>query len=115
LVVFSTNLNPTDLADEAFLRRIPNKVYVDNIDDETFDLIFKREAVKREIDWNEDLLETVRKLCKRHGPAQLRACYPGDICSILHWISEYEGRPIETTEAELERGVMLYFARDQGG
>lgn len=114
LVVFSTNLNPTDLADEAFLRRIPNKVYVDNVDDQTFDLIFKREAVKREIDWNEEISETVRRLCKRHGAAQLRACYPGDICSILHWISEYEGRPIETTEAELERGVTLYFARDQG-
>ena len=114
LVVFSTNLNPADLADEAFLRRIPNKVYVDNIDDQTFDVIFEQEARMREISWSAETAETVRRLCKRHGAAQLRACYPGDICSILHWISEYEGRPIETTEAEIERGVMLYFARGQG-
>jgi predicted ATPase with chaperone activity len=114
LVVFSTNLSPGDLADEAFLRRIPNKVYVDNIDDQTFDVIFEREAAKQEIAWNADIAETVRRLCKLHGSEHLRACYPGDICSILHWISEYEGRPIETTEAELDRAVMLYFTRSQG-
>jgi predicted ATPase with chaperone activity len=111
LVVFSTNLNPADLADEAFLRRIPNKVYVDNIDDRTFDVIFGREATKQEIAWDAEVAETVRRLCRMHGGEHLRACYPGDICSILHWISEYEGRPIEATEAELERGVRLYFAR----
>ena len=32
MVVFSTNLEPSDLADEAFLRRIHNKIYVEAVD-----------------------------------------------------------------------------------
>ena len=42
MVVFSTNLDPSDLADEAFLRRIHNKIYVDAVDANSFDQIFQR-------------------------------------------------------------------------
>ncbi len=112
LIVFSTNLNPADLVDEAFLRRIPNKVYVDNLDDKTFDLILEREATRQGIACDAEIAEMLRRLCKLHG-SDLRACYPADICNILHSISEYEGRPVEITEAELERAITLYFARSQ--
>jgi predicted ATPase with chaperone activity len=115
LVVFSTNLSPDELADEAFLRRIPNKVYVGDVDDQTFDLIFEREAAKQAIPWQSDTAEQLRQLCKLHGRDHLRACYPADICRILHWISEYEERPVEVGETELERAAMLYFARSSQG
>src|SRR6185369_3412652 len=42
MVVFSTNLDPYDLADEAFLRRIQTKVLVESVSDEVFDQIFQR-------------------------------------------------------------------------
>ena len=42
MVVFSTNMNPHELADEAFLRRIQTKVLVDNVSPEIFDEIFQR-------------------------------------------------------------------------
>src|SRR5579862_9632284 len=42
MVVFSTNLDPSDLADEAFLRRIHNKIFVDAVDQSAFDQIFAR-------------------------------------------------------------------------
>ena len=42
MVVFSTNLEPSDLADEAFLRRIQNKIYVEAVSIEVFDMIFHR-------------------------------------------------------------------------
>ncbi len=45
MVVFSTNLEPSDLADEAFLRRIHNKIFVDAVDDKAFDQIFHRVVV----------------------------------------------------------------------
>jgi hypothetical protein len=112
LVVFSTNLNPSDLADEAFLRRIPNKVYVGDVDDHSFDLIFERETRQQEIPCDLDSAECLRALCKRHGSDLLRACYPADICRILHWISEYEGRSVTATKAEFERAVALYFAQN---
>ena len=46
MVVFSTNLNPNSLADEAFLRRIQTKVEVEDVDDELFDRITQRVAGK---------------------------------------------------------------------
>ncbi len=111
LLVFSTNLNPDDLADEAFLRRIPNKVYVGDVDDQTFDFIFEREATKQEIPWQSDSAAQLRHICKLHSDDNLRACYPGDVCRILHWISKYEERPVEVGKFELERAAALYFAR----
>ena len=49
MVVFSTNLNPSDLADEAFLRRIHNKIMVEAVDSETFDQIFQRVVSSKRI------------------------------------------------------------------
>ena len=112
MVIFCTNLNPTDLTDEAFLRRIPNKVYIGNIDDQTFDLILERESAKQGIACNADTALSLRTLCRLHGGGYLRACYPADICRILHSISAYEERAVEATKTELERAVMLYFARE---
>jgi hypothetical protein len=111
LVVFSTNLEPVDLVDEAFLRRIPNKVYVGDVEDQIFDLIFERETAQQNIAGDPGSAEELRRLCKLHAGGGLRACYPGDICRILLWISEYEERPVNMTKTELERAVELYFAR----
>ncbi|MEP6963713.1 MAG: AAA family ATPase, partial [Acidobacteriota bacterium] len=47
MVVFSTNLEPADLADEAFLRRIHNKIYVEAVDANSFDQIFSRVVQSR--------------------------------------------------------------------
>jgi hypothetical protein len=110
LLVFSTNLRPDDLADEAFLRRIPNKVYVGNVDDQTFDVIFEREAAKQQVPAQPDSAEQLRRLCKLRSGGHLSACFPGDICRVLHWISKYEERSIQAGRAELERAVALYFA-----
>jgi len=111
MVVFSTNLEPSDLADEAFLRRIHNKIYVEAVDASAFDQIFTRVVASRNIQAEADSAEYLRKLCLRDGRAELRACYPADICNILLAIGRYEGRPPQMTKPELERAAALYFAR----
>jgi len=111
MVVFSTNLEPSDLADEAFLRRIHNKIYVEAVDASAFDQIFTRVVASRNIQAEADSAEYLRKLCLRDGRAELRACYPADICNILLAIGRYEGRPPQMTKPELERATALYFAR----
>jgi hypothetical protein len=110
-VVFSTNLEPSDLADEAFLRRIRNKIYVEAVDALCFDQIFARVVQGRNIETEHDSAEYLRKLCLREGRTELRACYPVDICNILLSIGRYEGRPPLMTKAELERATSLYFAK----
>jgi len=42
---------------------------------------------------------------------RLRACYPADICSLVHAIGEYEGRELGIDHASIDRAVALYFAK----
>jgi hypothetical protein len=112
MVVFSTNLEPSDLADEAFLRRIHNKICVEAVDPGSFDQILTRVVQSRNIQAEADSAEYLRKLCLREGRTELRACYPADICNILTSIGRYEGRPPLMTKPELERATALYFAKN---
>jgi Mg-chelatase subunit ChlI len=111
MVVFSTNLEPSDLADEAFLRRIQNKILVEAVDPDSFDQIFERVVKARHIAAEPDSAEYLRKLCLRQGRTELRACYPSDICTILTSIGRYEGRGPVMSKSELERATALYFAK----
>jgi energy-coupling factor transporter ATP-binding protein EcfA2 len=111
LVVFATNLDPRELADEAFLRRLHNKVYVEAVEPHLFDEIFRRVATARNIPFEADSADYLRKLCFREGSMELRACYPADICDILVSIANYEGRAARMSKADLERAVALYFAQ----
>ncbi len=111
MVVFSTNLEPSDLADEAFLRRIQNKIYVEPVNPSVFDQIFEHVVVARRFPAESDSAKFLRSLCLREGRTELRACYPSDICNILESISRYEGRAISMSKPDLERATSLYFAK----
>jgi hypothetical protein len=111
MVVFSTNLDPADLADEAFLRRIHNKIFIEACDAVVFDQIFNRVVASKNIPSEPDSAEFLRKICLREGRVELRACYPNDICNILQSISRYENRPIQMSKPDMERAAALYFAR----
>ena len=69
MVVFSTNLDPQDLADEAFLRRIQNKIFVDVVAPETFDEIFRRVVAERNLPCEPGVGDYFRELVY---PAQQR-------------------------------------------
>ncbi|SPF51821.1 AAA ATPase [Candidatus Sulfopaludibacter sp. SbA4] len=111
MVVFSTNLDPNDLADEAFLRRIQSKVLVEAVTPDLFDQIFARVMQTHHVPFETTAAECLRDCCLKAGVQCLRACYPMDIYKLVKAISEYEGRPIRMTRANIERAVTLYFAR----
>jgi len=111
MVVFSTNLNPHDLADEAFLRRIQTKVLVENVSNDGFDEIFRRIVEKNQTPCEPGCAEYLRERCKKAGAEYLRACYPNDIFRLVKAISEYEGRAVRLTHANIDRAVRLYFAK----
>jgi len=112
MVVFSTNMNPRDLADEAFLRRIQTKVLVDNVSATVFDQIFHRVAQAHQVPCEPGCAEYLRRRCAETGHHFLRACYPIDIYRLVKAISEYEGRAVRMTRGNIDRAVGLYFARD---
>lgn len=112
MVVFSTNLDPSSLADEAFLRRIQNKILIEPVDEAAFREIFARVVAKRGIPAEPDAADRLRELCLSGGRSELRACYPGDICNLLVSISRYERREPVASREDLARAAQLYFARD---
>jgi Cdc6-like AAA superfamily ATPase len=112
MVVFATNLDPSELADEAFLRRIHNKIYVEPVTKQCFHEILARVLDERRMSCDAQTAAYVAELCMRHGDA-LKACYPADLCDILLWRSRYEGRPPEVTRNELDHAAGLYFTRAQ--
>jgi hypothetical protein len=114
MVVFATNLDPSELADEAFLRRIHNKIYVEPVSEKCFREILRRAFSQRQLTRDDEMSAYVAALCLRHGDA-LKACYPGDLGDILIWRSAYEGRQPEVTPAELDRAAEMYFTRSQPG
>lgn len=111
MVVFSTNLDPSDLADEAFLRRIQNKIEIEPVQPEVFDMIFQRLMTVKNVPAEYDSAEYLRKLCLSNGRTQLRACYPLDILNIIQSISQYENRTLNVCKPDIERAVELYFAK----
>lgn len=110
MVVFSTNLDPQDLADEAFLRRIQNKIFVDVVAPDTFDEIFRRVVSERNMVCENGAGDYFREMCIRRNN-ELRACYPADFCNIMQSVGEYESRQLKITPAELERAAEMYFTK----
>jgi hypothetical protein len=108
MVVFSTNLEPSELADEAFLRRIPNKILIPGVDAETFDEIFKLTAAATGLACEPGIAAYCREVCLRHGP-DLRPCYPRDLCNAMRAIALYEGRTPAATRQEIDRAATGYF------
>ena len=107
-IVFSTNLAPQELADEAFLRRIPNKILLEAVDAEPFDNIFRLSAAAMGMEYEAGSEAWLRELVLRHSP-DLRPCFPRDICNAIRAILAYEGRRPAITLPDLERAVTGYF------
>jgi hypothetical protein len=113
MVVFSTNLNPHALADEAFLRRIQTKVEVENVSNDVFDEIFRRVLQSHGAPSQPDAAEYLRERCRAAAGEVLHACYPIDIFRLVQSISEYEGRSVRITRETIDRAVSLYFAKSK--
>ena len=114
MIVFATNLEPSELADEAFLRRIPNKILVDAIAPEVFDEIFRRVLAAHKKTCEEGASEHLRKLCLKRG-GDLRPCYPRDMCRIIQAVKTYEEQPLGVSRTDLERAVELFFGTMKAG
>ncbi len=114
MIVFATNLEPSELADEAFLRRIPNKILVDAVAPEVFDEIFRRVMLSFKMPGDEGIYEHLRKLCISRG-GDLRPSYPRDMCRIIQAIKTYEEQPLRVGKADLERAIELYFGTMEAG
>src|SRR5262249_39487848 len=102
LIIFSTNLDPKDLVDEAFLRRIPYKINVPDPDEAEFHKLF--ELCGPAIGWAYDPAPVEYLLATHYRPHQrpLRRCHPRDLLLQVHNYCAYNGLPMDVKPAYLD-------------
>ncbi len=110
MVIFSTNMDPNDLGDEAFFRRIKNKVYVGPVTDDQFGKIVNLAGRIEKVGVTEETLPTMKRICRERDPIGLRANYPWDLAKMAKSICEYEERETILDNETLEAAARLYWA-----
>lgn len=111
LLVLSTNLDPTDLADEAFLRRIRYKVSVNSPSPEQYTEIFKRVCAARGIPFMQSGVDFLyREFYERLGIAP-RSCQPRDLLDHVGDIARFLDVPPAMTDDLLNRACLSYFVK----
>jgi predicted ATPase with chaperone activity len=110
LIIFSTNLDPESLVDEAFLRRIRHKLGIDNPTEEQFYRIFINECRAHEIKFDKDAFMYLLREHYYHSGRQLKACHPRDLLDQLSDFATYRDEPQEMTTDLIDRAARSYFA-----
>jgi predicted ATPase with chaperone activity len=109
LVVFSTNLPPKDLVDEAFLRRLRHKIEVADPSYEAYREIFKRTADGKGIPYSDRGLAYMLQEWYIKRNRKLRASHPRDICDQILDISRYLNVEPTMSKELLDRAAEAYF------
>lgn len=109
--VFSTNLDPKKLVDDAFLRRLAYKMKVDFPSLEGYCQIFANEADKSSIKWSDEILDYLIQTHYFKAQRPLRACDPKDLLARVTDICRFKRlkAPYELSKELLDRAVKSYF------
>jgi hypothetical protein len=111
LIIFSTNLDPADLVDEAFLRRIPYRIEVDDPDDEEFHRLFQISAEKLGCHYDPDAVEHLINRCYREEKRPMRRCHARDLLLQVRSYCLYRGLQFEMLPEYFDRVSECFFTR----
>lgn len=103
LLIFSTNLNPASLGDEAFLRRIEYKMLMRNPSPEEFEKIFRQVCDQRRLKCADSLISRFLETHYLKIRKPMRRCHPRDIISHALDILLFEQLPMELTAELLDQ------------
>jgi len=111
-LIFSTNLKPEQLGDEAFLRRIQYKMLLRSPDTEEFAEIFKRFCESRDLHSDNALIS--RFIAKHYNSAAkpFRRCHPRDVLSHAIDLINFEKLPFQLTDDVLDRAFESCFLEE---
>jgi len=110
LVIFSTNIEPKDLVDEAFLRRIPYKVEIIDPNPQEFHGLFQLYADHFGCEYRAEVVEHLLQAHYRSPGRPLRRCHPRDLLSQVRSYCTYNDLPMEMRPEYLDKVVKSYFA-----
>jgi len=112
LVVFATNIRPSELVDEAFLRRIHYKVLAESPTVADFKHIFENCCRERGVPYDEGLINQLLSDYYRPRNIPLRGCHPRDILDQALAQAAYLGEERRLTAELLEAACASYFVDD---
>jgi hypothetical protein len=109
LIVFATNLDPASLADEAFLRRIPYKIAVDDPSTDQFTRIFELNCRRRGLKFHQVMVAYLQRRHYRPHGRPLRSCHPRDLLDQVTSLCRYRGVEPTITRELLDAACASYF------
>jgi predicted ATPase with chaperone activity len=109
LIIFSTNLEPKALVDEAFLRRIQYKIRVDHPSQEEFLAIFRMACHSAGVPFSEEAFDYLVDNYYRKLGVSFNACHPRDIVEHIIVNSRYYQRPARLTKESVDVAWRNYF------
>ncbi len=110
LIVFSTNLEPRDLVDEAFLRRIPYKIEAIDPSEEEFRELFRMFAPKLDLEHDEAAIDYLIEKHYRAADRPFRFCHPRDLLLQVYNYCTYQRRALELTPDLFDQACENYFS-----
>lgn len=115
LVVFATNIRPSELLDEAFLRRIRYKVFAESPTTEDFKRIFENCCRDRGLAFDEALVDGLIADVFEPRRIPLRGTHPRDLIDQALSLADYLGEPRRLTRALLRDASASYFVDEREG
>lgn len=114
LVIFSTNLDPAKLVDEAFLRRIRYKLEIPNPSERIFRGIFRKECQKQGVRFEPASLEHLIQRYYLQTGRSFRGCHPRDILQLIVDLCKFAQLEPALSRRVLEQAAESYFVHMEG-
>jgi predicted ATPase with chaperone activity len=113
LLIFSTNLDPNQLADEAFLRRIKYKIEVRDPDEQQYRRIWELVCKNRRVEIDPEGIEYLIEKWYRPSRRPFRMCQPRDILDQMISMAKYNMERINFSPDLIDAACATYFISDQ--
>ncbi len=109
LVIFSTNIEPKHLVDEAFLRRIRYKIKIDHPSEKEYEAIFKNVCESNGVLFRRDIYDYLMKNYYKRLDVKLNACHPRDLVDHIIDDSHYYNQTAQLTKEGIDIAWENYF------
>lgn len=109
IVLFSTNLQPHDLVDEAFLRRVPFKIEIRDPSVEEFTYLFQKACGAIGFPWRPEVIHQLVEGFFKANNRPLRRCYPRDLLAQVKAYCTYRSEPLDLRIDYLRHACRNYF------
>jgi hypothetical protein len=109
LIIFSTNLEPADLVDEAFLRRIPYRIQLEDPDEQEFHCLFQIAAEHNGCFFDPDAVDHLLAKYYRPQNRPLRRCHARDLLLMVKHYCTYNDLEFEMLADYFDRVAAAFF------